>query len=148
MPCCCLYCFHFSGVTWLFHATCFRPELCAHYISKHPRRLLHEETRNTRAVEEQVCDEERGVGNEIFVSRQTQTIVKSLSCPWLDFKLSDDKHVNTMRASLWQRDVGDISCGRLGLSQQSQLLSQAPVQGPPGALAGCALNAKETHFCC
>jgi len=39
VPCCCLYCFHFFGVTWLFQATCFHPELCAHYISKHPRRF-------------------------------------------------------------------------------------------------------------
>lgn len=39
MPCCCLCCFHFFGVTWLLHATCFHPELCAHYISQHPRRF-------------------------------------------------------------------------------------------------------------
>lgn len=117
--------------------------MCSLHIQT-PTQVLHEETRNTRAVEEQVCDG----GKEIFVSRQTQTIVKSPSCLWLDFKLTDDKHVNAVRASSWQGDAGDISCGHPGLSQQLQLLSEACVQGPPGSLAGCALNAKGTHFCC
>lgn len=116
--------------------------MCSLHIQT-PTQVLHEETQNTRAVEEQVCDG----GNEIFVSRQTQTIVKSPSCPRLDFKLTDDKHVNTVRASSWQRDAGHISRGHPGLSQQLQLPSKAPVQGPPGSLASCALNAKETHFC-
>jgi len=118
--------------------------MCSLHIQT-PTRVLHEETRNTRAAEEQVCD---GGGDEIFVSRQTQTIVKSPSCPWLDFKLTNDKPVNTVRASSWQRDAGDISRGHPGLSQQLQLPSKAPIQEPPGSVAGCALNVKGSRFCC
>lgn len=86
-------------------------------------------------------------GDEIFVSRLTQTIVKSLSFLQLGFQFADDKHMNTVCASSWQRDVGNISCGHLGLFQQLQLLSKAHIQGPPSSLAGWSLNAKGT-FCC
>lgn len=64
--------------------------MCSLHIQT-PTQVLHEETRNTRAAEKQIC---KG-GNEVFVSRQTQTIVRSLSCPWLDFRPTDDKRVNT-----------------------------------------------------
>lgn len=102
-----------------------------------PTQVLHEETRNTHAAEEQIC---KG-GNEIFVSRQTQTIVRSLSCPWLNFRPTDDKRVNTVCASSWQRNAGDISCGHL---QQPQLPFPACIQGPPS----CTPKAEGTHFCC
>lgn len=109
--------------------------MCSLHIQT-PTQVLHEETRNTHAAEEQIC---KG-GNEIFVSRQTQTIVRSLSCPWLDFRSTDDKRVNTVCASSWQRNAGTSPVVHL---QQPQLLFPAHIQGPPS----CAPKAKGTHFC-
>lgn len=86
-------------------------------------------------------------GDEIFVLRLTPTIVEPPSFLQLGFQLTDDNHMNAVCASSWQRDVGNISCGHLGLSQQLQLLSKAHIQGPPSSLAGWSLNAKGT-FCC